>query len=231
MDDSESQRQIDQMVKFILNEAKDKAAEIEAKSMEDFNIEKLKLLQQMKDKVRQDYKKKAKQMETEKAIARSTAINKARLKKIAARQLKINEAVKLASRSLSELSKDNHKYPKLVTDLIVQAMIRLLEPEVLVTCRKEDEPIMSECMANAEKKYKQIMQDAGVNVSIKATLNKRSYLPSSTGATETERTCAGGVILTSVNGKIVCDNTLDARLDLVVAECLPQLRKILYESS
>lgn len=231
MDDAESQRQIDQMVKFILNEAKDKAAEIEAKSMEDFNIEKLKLLQQMKDKVRQDYKKKAKQLETEKAIARSTAVNKARLKKIAARQVKINEAVKIASRSLADLSKDSHKYPKLLTDLIVQAMIRLLEPEVLVRCRKEDESIMNDCIANAEKKYKQIMQEAGVSTSVKASIDKSRYLPPSMTSNENERTCAGGVILTSTNGKIVCDNTLDTRLDLVVSECLPQLRKILYGSS
>eukprot|EP01053_Blabericola_migrator_P006963 Blabericola_migrator_1__6962@NODE_3528_length_1706_cov_281_953020_g2192_i0_p1_GENE_NODE_3528_length_1706_cov_281_953020_g2192_i0NODE_3528_length_1706_cov_281_953020_g2192_i0_p1_ORF_typecomplete_len231_score79_95vATPsynt_E/PF01991_18/2_8e58DUF4886/PF16227_5/0_05DUF4886/PF16227_5/3e02DUF885/PF05960_11/0_14DUF1104/PF06518_11/0_24DUF1104/PF06518_11/8_4e03THOC7/PF05615_13/2_8THOC7/PF05615_13/4_5e02DUF632/PF04782_12/3_2DUF1283/PF06932_11/34DUF1283/PF06932_11/42Spore_II_R/PF09551_10/2_5e03Spore_II_R/PF len=229
MDDFESQKQIDQMVKFILNEAKDKAAEIEAKSMEDFNIEKLKLLQQMKDKVRADYKKKAKQLETEKAIARSTAVNKARLKKIAARQLKINEAVKSASRSLADLSKDSHKYPKLVTELIVQAMLRLLEPEVLVLCRKEDEAFMPECIGAAEKKYKQIMNEVGVNASCKANLNRNKYLPSGTAATEAEKTCAGGVILTSANGKIVCDNTLDARLDLVVSECLPQLRKILYD--
>eukprot|EP01057_Protomagalhaensia_wolfi_P000535 Protomagalhaensia_wolfi_Nauph_80__534@NODE_12_length_5322_cov_729_645845_g9_i0_p4_GENE_NODE_12_length_5322_cov_729_645845_g9_i0NODE_12_length_5322_cov_729_645845_g9_i0_p4_ORF_typecomplete_len232_score69_32vATPsynt_E/PF01991_18/9_5e59DUF885/PF05960_11/0_051DUF4886/PF16227_5/0_025DUF4886/PF16227_5/1_4e03Par3_HAL_N_term/PF12053_8/6_2e03Par3_HAL_N_term/PF12053_8/0_34ATPsynt_B/PF00430_18/52ATPsynt_B/PF00430_18/0_2DUF4570/PF15134_6/0_22DUF4570/PF15134_6/4_1e02Prominin/PF05478_11/0_97DUF1283/PF06932_11 len=230
MDDFESQKQIDQMVKFILNEAKDKASEIEAKSMEDFNIEKLKLLQQMKDKVRQDYKKKAKQLETEKAIARSTAINKARLKKIAARQMKIQEAVKSAQRSLTDLSKDSHKYPKLLTDLIVQAMVRLLENEVMVVCRKEDEVLIQDCMTQAEKKYKQIVQEAGVQASCKAHLNTRRYLPAGNAVVEGEKTCSGGVILTSMDGKIVCDNTLDARLDLVVQECLPQLRKILYDS-
>lgn len=68
MEDAEAKRQIDQMVNFILNEAKDKAAEIEAKSMEDFNVEKLKVLQAMKEKVRAEFKKKAKQIETEKAM-------------------------------------------------------------------------------------------------------------------------------------------------------------------
>ena len=52
MDPVESSKQIQQMVSFILNEAKDKAEEIESKAMEDFNIEKLKLVQQMKDKTR-----------------------------------------------------------------------------------------------------------------------------------------------------------------------------------
>lgn len=66
--DAEAQRQIQQMVNFITNEARDKAQEIEAKALEDFNIEKLKLVQQMKNKVRQQYQQKAKQMETQRAM-------------------------------------------------------------------------------------------------------------------------------------------------------------------
>lgn len=39
---------------------------------------------------------------------------------------------------------------------------------------------------------------------------------------------SGGVIVTSKDGKITCDNTLDARLSLVIRDCLPTLRKIIY---
>jgi vacuolar-type H+-ATPase subunit E/Vma4 len=52
MDDESSQRQIQQMVGFILNEAKDKAEEIDSKTLEEFNIERLKQAQQMKEKIR-----------------------------------------------------------------------------------------------------------------------------------------------------------------------------------
>ncbi|KAF4701916.1 V-ATPase V1 sector subunit E, partial [Perkinsus olseni] len=85
MDAAEAQKQIQQMVNFILNEAKDKSEEIEAKAMEDFNIEKLKLVQQMKEKVRKEYAQKAKKIETQRAIARSTGINRSRLQKIGER--------------------------------------------------------------------------------------------------------------------------------------------------
>lgn len=67
-DDLEAQAQIQQMVKFILNEAKDKAQEIEARALEDFNIEKLKLVQQMKDKIRHEFDKKAKQLEVQRSM-------------------------------------------------------------------------------------------------------------------------------------------------------------------
>lgn len=56
------------MVRFILNEAKDKAQEIEARALEDFNIEKLKLVQQMKDKIRQEFDKKAKKLEVQRSM-------------------------------------------------------------------------------------------------------------------------------------------------------------------
>ena len=52
MDDASADRQIQQMVNFILNEAKETAEGIKAKATEDFNIEKLKLVQAMKEKIR-----------------------------------------------------------------------------------------------------------------------------------------------------------------------------------
>ncbi|CAA2990201.1 V-type proton ATPase subunit E2 [Olea europaea subsp. europaea] len=36
--------------------------------------------------------------------------------------------------------------------------------------------------------------------------------------------CSGGVVLASQDGKIVCENTLNARLDVVFRQKLPKLR-------
>ena len=36
--------------------------------------------------------------------------------------------------------------------------------------------------------------------------------------------CSGGVVLASNNGRIVCDNTLDRRLELAYEGLLPQVR-------
>lgn len=38
----------------------------------------------------------------------------------------------------------------------------------------------------------------------------------------------GGIILTSFNGKIVCNNTLKARLDYAIQQALPEVRKNLF---
>jgi V-type H+-transporting ATPase subunit E len=41
-------------------------------------------------------------------------------------------------------------------------------------------------------------------------------------------TTYGGVMLTADSGKIVCDNTMASRLELVYEELLPSIRAILF---
>ena len=41
----------------------------------------------------------------------------------------------------------------------------------------------------------------------------------------------GGVILTSLNGRIVCDNTLKARLTYCLELLLPDIRRMLFAES
>merc|ERR1719274_510590 len=117
------------MTEFIKNEAKDKAEEINAKATEEYSIEKTKLVMQMKDKIRQEYAKKSKQVETQCAIKKSTAINKSRLEKIKARQ----EVIKNIQADARETLKDVSTGP-FIMKLIVQGLLMLLEEEVVIKC-------------------------------------------------------------------------------------------------
>jgi len=78
--------QVTQMKEFILNEAKDKAEEIDAKALQEFSIEKFKIVNSNKENIRKEYERKTKQVDTQAAIARSTAINRSRLEKLRLRQ-------------------------------------------------------------------------------------------------------------------------------------------------
>lgn len=230
MQDAEAQRQIHQMVNFILNEARDKAQEIEAKAIEDFNIEKLKLVQQMKNKVRQEYQQKAKQMETQRAIARSTAINKARLKKIGARNVAVEKTVSAAGEQLAKTSSNASQYKALCVDLITEGLLRLLEEKVYVRCRREDEQVIRDCLPLASKKYSSIIsKEANASREVKVTIDAENYLsPGPSSQNPGAEACLGGVVITTANRKIVIDNTLDARLQCVVKDCLPAIRQLLF---
>ena len=222
MEDKDAQRQIQQMVNFILNEAKDKAEEIDAKAMEDFNIEKLKLIQQMKDKVRKEYSLKAKKVETQRAIQRSTAINKSRLRTIEERNTLLMQAVDSVKDSLSQTVKKGDKYNKIVTDLIVQGSLMLLESEVTILCRKEDVALVKSVLSAAEKSYAaEIKSQTGATKSVKLIVDESKPLVGK----------IGGVVLQTNGGAIRVDNTLDTRLDLLVEKDKPTIRKILFPSA
>jgi V-type H+-transporting ATPase subunit E len=61
--DDEVQRQIQIMVSFIDQEAKEKAEEIEAKAEEEFQIEKGRIVQQQRHKIQEHYEKKEKNLQ------------------------------------------------------------------------------------------------------------------------------------------------------------------------
>merc|ERR1740123_1595291 len=181
---------ITQMTHFILNEAKDKAEEIGAKALQEFNLEKLKFEKVMKEKISQEYERKAKQVDTQHAIARSTAINKSRLEKIKARQDVIG---KIAEDTKAELQKnldDAAKLELFITKLIVQGLLMLLEDGVQVRCRECDDSVVSKCLAAASKEYSQVCESqAGAKKTVKLTLDKAVKLPPAPSSGQHGKTC------------------------------------------
>jgi len=228
MDDKEAERQIQQMVNFILNEAKDKAEEIEAKALEDFNIEKLKLVQQMKEKIRQDYVRKAKQVETQCAIARSTAINRSRLEKIKARQEVLGKVQDDVTAKLQAELRSEPKHKKLITSLITQGLLMLLEDEVSVQCRECDSNLVQGCLADAAASYSNVIkQQTGVSKNVKLAIDRSGFLPGPPGG-GAGKSCIGGIVLSCSDGKIKVNNTLDERLKLTMELDKPAIRGLLF---
>jgi len=226
MDDSQSAAQIAQMVNFILNEAKDKAEEIDAQTLEEYNIEKMKIGNNMKEKIRAEFAKKKKQADTTKAIARSTAINRARLQKIEARQICMGELKANCGKDLKAYVRSKDKYQSLLVALIVQGCLKLMEDEVQVRCKKEEIQLVQSVLETASSQYSAVLkQQTGrqnLNKKVKLSLDSSSFLPSNS---------AGGVELLCNGGLIKVDNSLDTRLGLVMQNDLPALRKIVFPRS
>jgi V-type H+-transporting ATPase subunit E len=68
MNDSEVSKQVQQMVHFIKQEAEEKANEISVAAEEEFNIEKLQLVEAEKKKIKQEYERKEKQVDVRKKM-------------------------------------------------------------------------------------------------------------------------------------------------------------------
>jgi len=222
----EATSQVTQMKEFILNEAKDKAEEIDAKALQEFSIEKFKIVNQTKEKVRQEYLKKVKSVETQHAIARSTAINRSRLEKIRSRQDMIARVAESAKTALQNELRSEATNKTFITKLIAQGLLMLLEEDVEVRCRAQDDALVTSCLAPAMQEYSAvILKESGAKRTVKVTLDKANKLPPQSSCPPS---CMGGVVLACANSTITIDNTIDARLSLLFDQAKPNIRKLMF---
>lgn len=75
---------------------------------------------------------------------------------------KINELVESLQADAKQklhkkLSNDKKAYKKLITRLLVQGLIRLIEADVTLRCRKSDVKLIEECIPEAIADYKKLM--------------------------------------------------------------------------
>ncbi|CAL0312603.1 unnamed protein product [Lupinus luteus] len=226
MNDSDVSKQIDQMVRFIHQEAEEKANEISVSAEEEFNIEKLQLLEAEKKKIKQEYERKEKQVEIRKKIEYSMQLNASRIKVLQAQDDVVNSMKDAASKELLVLSSNDTLYRNLLKDLIVQSLLRLKEPAVLLRCREDDLHVVEEVLDSAAQEYAD-----KENVYLpEIIVDNNVFLPPAPTSDQNvhDLHCSGGVVLASRDGKIVFENTLDARLDVLFRSKLPEIRKQLF---
>jgi len=213
--------QIRQMVNFILQEAHEKANEIRVKTEHDFNLEKQTLVHEAKLNIQDEFTKKEKDREVQERIARSAEIGECRVKKMKVRDELLKALVAESGAKCAVVARGQN-YPQLLQKLIVQALIKIEEAEVTVFCRTEDTKVLQKILPDAVREYIDIMKrESGILLKPKVSLNtdKSKDLSDKT---------YGGVLLTALNGNIVCDNTMASRLTLVYDDLLPAIRAILF---
>mmetsp|Transcript_60323 Transcript_60323/g.148026 ORF Transcript_60323/g.148026 Transcript_60323/m.148026 type:complete len:222 (+) Transcript_60323:93-758(+) len=213
--------QIRQMVNFILQEAHEKANEIRVKTEHDFNLEKQTLVHEAKLNIQDEFAKKEKDREIQERIARSAEVGACRVKKMKLRDDLLKTLVSEAGAKCAVVTKGQN-YPQLLQKLIVQGLIKIEENTVVIFCRGEDVATVKKILPAAVKEYVEIIKrESSVTLSPKVTINedRSKDLPESS---------YGGGLLTALNGKIVCDNTMSSRLNLVYEELLPSIRAILF---
>ena len=175
MNEQEVDRQINQMVQFIKQEAEEKANEIRVAAEEEFNIEKLQMVETEKQRIRKEYERKESQVEVKKKIEYSTELNAMRLKVLAAREEAIQGMLAEARATVGAVSA-SPAYAGLLVSLICQGVRKLEAKQAVVRCRAAD-----------AEKVKQAMQQAQTSMpGVALKLDEHEFLPAAPA-------CNGGV--------------------------------------
>eukprot|EP01083_Nonionella_stella_P039665 107870_1 len=230
LDTQTANTQIQQMVEFIKQEAHEKKQELEVKTEAEFNIEKLRLIEQHKARIRKEFEDKATELATRRKIEYSVKINEMRMKTVSTRDESVNKVRQDTLDKLHEVSQ-SPQYATLLKGLIVQGLIRLREGSVVIRCRKEDVSVVSSVLADASKEYSDVMRrQVGGEWKSELVVDQAKYLSPGKALAGTGLSCSGGVMLFGHRGRIMLDQTLDQRLNLCLGQLKPLIREIMFPS-
>jgi len=207
---------IQKMINFIQSEAREKAEEIRVQAEEEFTLEKQKLVEDGKSKLRETFAKKENQVEVDKKIAQSNQEKEARLTVLKLRNDVVKHIMVDAEERLKTVVNDQARYKKLLTDLILQGCLQLSESKVEVAGREEDLSLLDSIVDNVQKAYKEKR-----NQDVSVTIAKSNFIKNS----------IGGVYVTGLRGRIQLDNTLEERLQLLMEKYVPVMRNELFANA
>lgn len=214
LSDADVQKQIKHMMAFIEQEANEKAEEIDAKAEEEFNIEKGRLVQQQRLKIMEYYEKKEKQVELQKKIQSSNMLNQARLKVLKVREDHVRNVLEEAKKHLGEVTANPGRYTEVMRLLTIQGLYRLMEANVTIRVRQVDVSLMESILESIQQTYHEISRK-----DVRLKIDQDNFLPAES---------CGGVEMFAGKGRIKINNTLEARLDLIAQQLIPEIRSALF---
>ena len=98
----------------------------------------------------------------------------------------------------------------------------MMERNISVEGSDSQEALIKQLLPSAQGQFSEIVkQETGKELQTSLTFSEY-------GLEEKHRTIIGGVFLRSQDGLIVCDNSLDARVELIFEQLLPEIRKFLF---
>ena len=127
----------------------------------------------------------------------------------------------------TEMKENRPRYLETCKMLILQSMIKLIEPSLLIMVREEDKGDIEGMISDIEQEYKDFMTEQTDRDEYSCSL---SVMDSHYLTEDLDKGC-GGIIMFTDNKRIMCKNTLYSRLCLTCEESLPAIRTSLFPSA
>ena len=208
------------IIRSIWKNTFDKILEIKIGNKRSLKEMKEKIMLEERKKIDQNYSKKYNDEFIKKKIEVSTAKNKANLDKMNLKNELVQKTVDEALEKIKAFAKiENDSYKKLLKELIIECMVKLLEKDCFIKARKDDINYIQSIVKECEKEFSQIMtKETKRDYECKLSILQDEFI-------ENEY---GGVILMNKDKKIIINNGLKERLLLTKEHHLPQIKKMLF---
>jgi vacuolar-type H+-ATPase subunit E/Vma4 len=145
--------------------------------------------------VHAEFETKEKEREVQARIQKSTELGNSRVQKMKYRDDLLNQLLKDATARAAVISAQPN-YPSLLTRLIVQALIKIEETDVVIYCRQADLAMVTKVLPQAVSDLVKLMKEkAGVDVKPNVTA-RRTLRPRRGGASSRSRMTGGSCATT-----------------------------------
>ena len=208
------------IIRSIWKNTFDKILEIKISNKRTLKEMKEKIMVEERKKIEQKYKKEYNDTFVAKKIEVSTAKNEANLKKMKTKNELVNKTVEEALEKLKVFANPNNdKYKKLLKELTIECMVKLLEKECYLKVRKDDFDYMKSILKECENEYAKLMK----NETKRDYVCKLNLLDDEFIEEE-----YGGVVMMNKDKKIIINNGLKDRLFLIKEHHLPEIKNMLF---
>ena len=133
------------------------------------------------------------------------------------------------------LQNNPDEYATLLKKLLIQGLIKLIEPKITLRCRQSDVSALEGVIDEAVQEYKSAMisQVAALagkdDIPCTVTVDQTHFLPEFNEQDPTN-SCLGGFVMYARKNRIVCSQTLDDRLAMTFNQSIPAMRASLFPS-
>ena len=147
------------IIRSIWKNTFDKILEIKISNKRELKAMKEKIMLEERKKIDQNYNRKYNDEFTKKKIEVSTAKNKANLDKMNIKNELVQKTVDETLEKIKAFAKiENNSYKKLIKELILECMVKLLEKECYIKARKGDINYIQTILKECENEYAKIMK-------------------------------------------------------------------------
>ena len=208
------------IIRSIWKNTFDKILEIKISNKRALKEMKEKIMVEEKKKIEQNYEKKYNDEFVKKKIEVSTTKNQANLEKMNLKNELVQKTVDETLEKLKSFAKpENNSYKKLLKELILECMVKLLEKECFVKVRKSDVNYVKSVIKDCESEFVKLMKkETKRDYECKLSILEDDFI-------EDEY---GGVILMNKDKKIIINNGLKDRLMLTKEHHLPEIKRMLF---
>lgn len=206
-------RHIQSMIDFIEREAMEKAEELEAAAQEEYDVEKMRVVETEKSKIRSVHEKKRAQVDIDCRVSKANFSKAQRMRVMSERAKVMDDLYATTKEKILKTICDSTTYQELLKKLIRESLLSI-RSSVIISCIEEDKKQIVSLLPQLIDWYQSVKKEHITITVSEEFLSKEDVW--------------GGVMVASLDGRIVCNNTLSHRTKTCFEEQLPTVRYYLF---